>query len=99
MDASILEGQRVSIPKTSIPEVFHELLAEEGIRSKPAILFEGKSMTYEELDRISDAWCDVLWSGVTTNGKQQIIGVFVPPSDLRIISFLSIIKYVNTYSV
>ncbi len=58
MGESILRGDILDIPQTSILELFQNLLQKDGGHYKhcPAVIHNGTTLTYQELDHVSYQW-------------------------------------------
>src|ERR1035437_7173674 len=92
---SILLGD--SRPDFILPETLVDIFNATALRypDKDALIFNEKNITYQELDRWSDATAEILLShGI---GRGDIVGVWLPRSIELHVAVLGIVKAGATY--
>ncbi len=59
MEQGILRGDFLEVPPRTIPQLFQDLLKENGSHFLhcPAIISQGITMTYSDVNVVSDGWC------------------------------------------
>lgn len=81
----------VSLPSTFL-KLFKNVVS--GNPGQTAIVFDGKSVTYSELDRLSDAVAHLL---ISRNIIHKRVGISIPKSIDTIVGILGILKSSNSY--
>ena len=74
MEQGILRGETLDIPHNYIPGLFQDLLKENGSHFThcPAIITQGATMTYSDVDIISDHWVSHLKKVFRRQQRQSI---------------------------
>ena len=74
MEQGILRGETLDIPHNSIPGLFQDLMKENGSHFThcPAIITQGATMTYSDVDIISDHWVSHLKKVFRRQQRQSI---------------------------
>ena len=75
MEQGILRGDTLDIPYNTIPGLFQDLMKENGSQFThcPAIITQGTTMTYSDVDIISDHWVSHLKKTFIRKQRQQSV--------------------------
>ena len=107
-DKSILEGDRIQLPATATLHQLFEELVESSQDGKPyadreAIRFQKKSLTFREVNEQANQLARSIMRKLNDNGidsktfERQIIVIFIPPSERRIIAMMATFKLGAAY--
>ena len=89
-----MRGKKVELPQKSLSNIFKDLLKNnEEIGKKPAIIYQDNTVTFEELDRVSDNIGRGIIEKIGSNASGDgLVALLIPPSDLRVFGLLGVLK-------